>query len=155
MANIKNLSNIKQVFYHYEKWEDFQSGMYNPPSVSSIETGVTTEERTNKAIECLSDKDICRKFMEKVVSEWKISTAEVLTNPESNGRAWLGQCACFMYAGCHDEETRRAWVLLAPETQKTANKIAEEVIKKWLTEYAKTCPNYQITIDDFLGENYD
>ena len=151
MANIKNLSNIKQVFYHYEKWEDYQSGMYNSPSA-----GGESEERINKAIECLSDKDICRKYMEKVVSEWKIATAEVLTNPESNGRAWLGQCACFMYGGCHDEETRKAWVLLSPETQKRANKIAEQVIKKWLTEYAKSCPNYQITIDDILGEkNYD
>lgn len=150
MANIKNLQNIKQVFYHYEKWEDYQSGMYNSPRA-----GGQSEDRINKAIECLSDKDICRKHMEKVVTEWQISTAEVLTNPESNGRAWLGQCACFMYAGCHDEETRKAWVLLSPETQKRANKIADDVIKKWLTEYAKSCPNYQTTIDDLLGENYD
>ncbi|MGN0805342.1 MAG: hypothetical protein ACI4MS_08165 [Candidatus Coproplasma sp.] len=155
MANIKNLSNIKQVFYHYEKWEDYLSGMYNPPSVSSIETGISTEERIKKAIECLSNEDICRKYMEKVVSEWKISTEEVLTNPESNGRAWLGQCACFMYGGCHDEETRKAWVLLPPETQKKANAIADNVIREWLTEYAKTLPNYQLTFDDLLGENND
>ena len=86
--------------------------------------------------------------MEKVVTEWKIATTEVLTNPESNGRAWLGQCACFMYAGCHDEETRKAWCLLSPQVQKTANKIAEEVIYKWLSEYSKQCPNYQMTIFD-------
>lgn len=150
MANIKNLSNIKQVFHHYETWEDYQSGMYNPPSA-----GAESDNRINKAIECLSDKDICRKYMRKVVSEWKISTEEVLTNPESNGRAWLGQCACFMYGGCYDEETRKAWVILKPEFQKAANKIADEVIKEWLTEYAKSCPNYQLTINDLLGGNDD
>lgn len=143
MANIKSLSNIKQVFYRYELWEDFKSGMYNSPPMS--------EQRIQKAIECLSDETICREYMQRVVSEWKISTEQVLTNPESNGRAWLGQCACFMYGGCHDEETRKAWVMLAPDVQKRANKIAEQVIYEWLKEYSKRCPNYQITFDD-LGD---
>lgn len=151
MANIKNLSNIEQKFFRYELWEDFQSGMYNPPCMS-IETGVSSEERIEKAIECLSDPVVCKEFMEKVVSEWKIATMEVLTNPETNGRAWLGQCACFMYGGCHDEETRKAWVMLKPQVQKAANKIAEQVIYSWLLEYSKQCPNYQMTLFDTVGE---
>lgn len=140
MANVKNISNIEQKFYRYELWEDFQSGMYNSPPISG--------ERINKAIECLSDETICREYMEKVVSEWQIATEQVLTNPENNGRAWLGQCACFMYGGCYDEETRKAWVLLPPKTQKQANKIAEQVIYKWLSEFSKKCPNYQFTFFD-------
>ena len=156
MANIKNLSNIEQVFYRYEMWEDFQSGMYNPPSVSSINTGVSSEKRIEKAIECLSNEKLCREYMKKVVTEWSIATKQVLTNPDSNGRAWLGQCACFMYGGCHDEETRKAWVMLKPEYQKTANKIADNVIYEWLQEYSKSCPNYQITFEDILkGDLYD
>ena len=142
MANIKNLSNIEQKFFRYELWEDFKSGMYKPSSASTEARGI------EKAIECLSDPVICREHMEKVVSEWTIATTEVLTNPESNGRAWLGQCACFMYGGCLDEETRKAWVMLSPEVQKRANKIAEQVIYNWLSEYSKQCPNYQMTIFD-------
>lgn len=152
MANIKSLSNIKQVFYRYELWEDFQSGMYNPPCIESLNTGISSEERIEKAIECLSDETLCLKYMRKVISEWKIATAQVLTNPESNGRAWLGQCACFMYGRCHDEETRKAWVMLKPDVQKAANKIAEQVIFEWLSEYSKLCPNYQLTIDDIGSE---
>ena len=143
MANIKSISNIEQVFYRYELWEDFQSGMYNPSD---------SEEKIQSAIDCLSDKKICRKNMERVVSEWEIATAQVLTNPESNGRAWLGQCACFMYGGCHDEETRKAWVRLSPEVQKVANKIADEVIYNWMMEYSKKYPFYQLTIFDILPE---
>lgn len=136
MARVKNLSNIEQVFYRYELWEDFQSGMYNPRNeLYAIE----------KAIECLSNQDVCKTYMEKVVSEWNIATAQVLTNPESSGRAWLGQCACFMYAGCRDEETRKAWVLLTQQQQRDANRIADQVIYGWLSEYAKKCPNYQMT----------
>ena len=140
MAKAKNISNIEQQFYRYELWEDFQSGMYNSPPASA--------DRINKAIACLSNETICREYMEKVVSEWVIATEQVLTNPESNGRAWLGQCACFMYGGCHDEETRKAWVMLPPQTQKRANKIAEEVIYNWLSEFSKKCPNYQLTVFD-------
>ena len=106
------------------------------------------EKGIAKAIECLSNPDICRQYMRKVVSEWTIATTEVLTNPESNGRAWLGQCACFMYGGSHDEETRKAWCLLSPQVQLAANKVAEQVIYEWLSEYAKSCPNYQLTIFD-------
>lgn len=142
MANIKNLSNIEQKFFRYELWEDFQSGMYNPSNATTEKRGI------EKAIECLSNSDICREYMKKVVTEWTIATTEVLTNPESNGRAWLGQCACFMYGGCLDEETRKAWCLLSPQVQKTANKIAEQIIYEWLSEYSKSCPNYQMTIFD-------
>ena len=151
MANIKNLSNIKQSFHHYETWEDYQSGMYQPSCIESLNTGVSKEERIEKAIELLSDAKLCREYMQKVVSEWTIATEEVLTNPESNGRAWLGQCACFMYGRCHDEETRKAWVMLKTPIQKAANKIAEQVIRAWLTEYSKRCPNYQISLFD-VGE---
>lgn len=147
MANIKSLSNIEQVFYRYELWEDYQSGMYNPPNASMVETGIA------KAVECLSNETICREYMEKVVTEWKVATAQVLTNPESNGRAWLGQCACFLYGGCHDEETRMAWVTLDRSVQKNANRIADEVIYNWLSEYSKHCSNYQMTIFDVdMGE---
>lgn len=139
MANIKSLSNIEQRFYRYELWEDFQSGMYNASS---------SERLIEKAVECLSNENICREYMQKVVSEWTIATEQVLTNPESNGRAWLGQCACFMYGGCHDEETRKAWVMLSPSVQKMANSIAEQVIYEWLSEYSKRCPNYQMRFCD-------
>ena len=139
MASIRNLRNIRQAFHHYEMWEDYNSGMYN----SSNDDGLI-----QKAIELLSDAKLCREYMQKVVTEWPIATEEVLTNPDSNGRAWLGQCACFMYGRCHDEETRKAWVMLKQSVQTTANKIADQVIKAWLTEYSKRCPNYQTTVFD-------
>lgn len=145
MANGINISNIEQQFHHYELWEDYQSGMYNPPSLESLETGITTEERIEKAIELLSSKELCLEYMTKVVSEWTISAEEVLTNPSMNGKSWLGQCACFMYGRCHDEETRKAWCMLNPSIQKQANDIAQQVINDWLYEFS----NYQYSIFDW------
>lgn len=148
MANIRNLKNIRQAFHHYETWEDYKSGMYQPPCIESLNTGISSGERIEKAIDLLSNPKLCREYMQKVVAEWPIATEEVLTNPENNGRAWLGQCACFLYGRCHDEETRKAWVLLKPEIQTAANKIAEQVIKAWLMEYSKRCSNYQTCLFD-------
>lgn len=138
MADTSGL-NIEQVFFRYELWEDYQSGMYksrNDPDAIS------------KSEELFNNPDECLRCMERVVNEWKIAAQQVLTNPGSNGRAWLGQSACFLYAGCHDEETRKAWVRLSPSVQKTANRIAEDVIRRWLENFAKECPNYQTSLFD-------
>ena len=59
MANIRKFPNITQQFYHYEKWEDYQSGMYNPAS---------NKQRISKAVECLSNAELCERYMKKVVN---------------------------------------------------------------------------------------
>lgn len=133
---------MKRVFHHYTLWEDFQSGMYNPRGKSD------GEDRTQKAVECLSDEAICRKYMRKVVSEWVIAAEQVLTNLEQNRKAWLGWCACFMYGGCRDEETRAAWGLMTEQNRIRANQIADEVIKEWEREYLKGLPDAQISMFD-------
>lgn len=125
---------MERIFHHYSLWEDYLSGMYNPPSKVSISDGVTSEERIEKAVELLSNETLCLQYMRKVVSEWKVGTEQVLTNKNQNRKAWLGWCACFMYGGCHDEETRFAWGLLDNETRAMANKSADTVIKEWVGE---------------------
>ena len=139
---------MKRVFYHYTLWEDFKSGMYNPPRKVGIGTEETSEERIEKAVKCLSDEKLCRENMQKVVANWAIATEQVLTNLEQNRRAWLGWCACFMYGGCHDEETRAAWGLMTEQNRIRANKIADEVIKEWEREYEKRFPNFQYSMFD-------
>lgn len=126
---------MKRIFHHYKDWEDFQAGMYNSPSTESIETGVTTEERIQKAVELLSDETLCLEYMRKVVAEWKIGAEQVLSNRGQNRKAWLGWCACFMYGGCKDDETRQAWKLLDNDTRKKANAIAQKVIEEWEEKY--------------------
>ena len=139
---------MKRVFYHYTLWEDFKSGMYNPPCRDSVEASAASKERIEKAAKCLSDEKLCRANMQKVVATWTIATEQVLTNLEQNRRAWLGWCACFMYGGCHDEETRAAWGLMTEQNRIRANKIADEVIKEWEREYEKRFPNFQYSMFD-------
>lgn len=121
---------MKHIYHHYELWEDFQSGMYN-----EIKEG--REERIQKAIELLTDDELCYKWMKKVSVEWKYACEHTFTN-RFNHQAFLGQCACAMYADVRDNETKKAWWCLTEEQRHNANRIADKVYNEWRKEYEKT-----------------
>ena len=119
---------MKQVWYHYTKWEDFQSGMYN-------EEKKGREERIQLAVQLLSNTDELYKAMTRVVKEWKIATEQTMTNQSINHQAWLGQCACAIAKGVREDETRESWGRLTPAQRSKANKVADIVESEWLEEY--------------------
>ena len=112
---------MKRKFYHYKKWEDYKCGMYD-------ELAEGRDCRISLAQKLLGNPALCEKFMREVVERWTCAAEQVLTNAAINRRAWLGQAACCLYAGCKEDETRKAWWLLTDEEQRTANQIAEKVI---------------------------
>lgn len=116
---------MERIFHHYSKWEDFHAGMYD-------ESKDGRAERVAAAAGILGTPAICRKAMEKVIAEWPIATEYNLSNAGINRKAWLGQAACSCYAGIHEDETREAWGIMTPEQRTEANRIAAEIIKKWL-----------------------
>ena len=115
---------IEQKFYHYEKWEDYQSGMYD-----ELKEGRTS--RIELAQLLLKNEKLCEKWMREVTKRWKVACEQNFTNPQINRKAWLGQAACCLYAGVKENETREAWWLLTEEQRNIANNIAEIVIKDW------------------------
>lgn len=116
---------MERIFHHYSKWEDFHAGMYD-------ESKDGRKERVQKAAFILGTPNICRNAMEKVVSEWRIATEFNLSNTEINRKAWLGQAACSCFAGIHEDETREAWGIMTEAQRVEANRIAADIIKKWV-----------------------
>ena len=116
---------MERIFHHYSKWEDFHAGMYD-------ESKDGRAERVTAAAKILGTPSICRKAMEKVIAEWPVATEYNLSNAGINRKAWLGQAACSCYGGIHEDETREAWGVMTPEQRTEANRIAAEIIKKWL-----------------------
>ena len=123
-----------RVFYPYWDWEDYQSGMYD-------ELSDFREYRVQAAVKLLSDESLCRHFMQEVITRWKKSTLHNLTNTGCNRKAWLGQCACNLYAGVKEDETREAWKLLTEDQQIKANSIAKDIIDEWVSLYEKNVRN--------------
>ena len=118
---------MERIFHHFNKWEDYHAGMYD-------ESKDGRAERVTKAAYILGTPDICREAMEKVVKEWEKATEYNLSNAEINRKAWLGQAACCCYAGIHEDETREAWGLMTEAQRIEANRIAAEIIKKWVSQ---------------------
>lgn len=118
---------MERIFHHYSKWEDFHAGMYD-------EKKEGRKERVTLAAFILGTPEICLGAMQKVIDEWKIATEYNLSNAEINRKAWLGQAACSCYAGIHEDETREAWGIMTEPQRIEANRIAANIIKKWIAE---------------------
>ena len=116
---------MKRIFHHYNKWEDYHHGMYN-------EDKTDRKSRVQLAASILGTPLVCEKAMRMVVDNWTKATEFNLSNAEINRRAWLGQAACSIYAGVHEDETREAWGTLTVEQRQTANAIATRIIREWL-----------------------
>lgn len=119
---------ITRIWHHFDLWEDYHHGMYD-------EDREGRQERVLRAAEILGSPTLCEKSMRKVVAEWPRASEFNLSNAEINRRAWLGQAACSIYGGVHEDETREAWGLLTNEQRVRANKIATGIIKEWLIEH--------------------
>lgn len=117
---------MQRIFYHYSLWEDYHAGMYD-------ESRDGRAERVQEAARILGTPEICREAMEKVIAEWEKATEYNLSNAEINRKAWLGQAACCCYAGIHEDETREAWGIMTEAQRIEANRIAAEIIKRWVS----------------------
>lgn len=116
---------MERIFHHYNKWEDFHAGMY-------AESKEGRKERVKLAASILGTPTLCKIAMEMVVSRWRVATEYNLSNAEINRKAWLGQAACSCYAGIHEDETREAWGIMTEAQRIEANRIAADIIKKWV-----------------------
>lgn len=129
---------MKPVYHHYEKWEDYQNGMYN-----EVKEG--RKERVLKAKELLCDTDKLYIYMKRVSQEWKHACEQTFTQ-NYNHQAFLGQCACNIYADIKEDETREAWGLLTNEQRYKANSVADRVFEEWKRKYEEDKPNFQTSL---------
>lgn len=113
---------MKQVFETYDKWEDYNAGMY-----SLLEPN-DKQMKIQLSIKLLSNKYEFCNVMKMVSDKWVVSTAVNLTNKSINRRAWLGAAACCFAHGATEIITRIAWAMLTEKQQSDANAIADRFI---------------------------
>lgn len=122
---------IKRIYHHYEKWEDWKHGFYDNVS------GKNKHELIKKVIELFSSQEKTQLYMSKVINEWKYSCEQNLTNMSMNRVAYLGQAACCLYAGVPSTITMEAWNKVEEYNRNNADEIAKSLIKKWEVNYAE------------------
>lgn len=110
-------------YHHFTKWEEYLNGMY--------EDSGSNFELVPDCIEILGNPEKCRNAMQRVVTEWKYTCEDNLTNTGLNRKSWLGQCACNIECKATEDIVRKSWFELTEEQQNEANKIAGEIISEW------------------------
>jgi hypothetical protein len=126
--------NMKQVYEHYKKWEDYQNGMY-------CLTVLRDEKQVMQAKKILSNPKLFNSILDKLIVSWPISSAVNLTNKSINRRAWLGAAACSFQYGVTEVNTRNAWSELNDLQRFNANTVAEIIIKKYEEQNTGLYPN--------------
>lgn len=135
-----NTSDENRIFHTYDKWECYQAGFYN-----TTKEGMTKEECEREYRKLLTNEDLFRSTLDKVITEWKHSCEHYLTNKSMNRIAWLGQAA-LCYAKGIPSTFRGGFNLLSDEEQLRANEIALYYLNRWLIQH-----NLEpVTIEDAL-----
>lgn len=128
---------MKQFFIHYERWEDYNAGMY------------TTRRPNNQHVifsyNLLRDSEKFYVAGKNMITDWPISTKVNLTNPSINKKAWIGQASCFYIHGSTEEETILAWWMMREEERTNANNVALNIIEEWKNTYLLSIQKYEQT----------
>ena len=121
---------MKQAFYNHVVWEDYQHGMYKS----------TCDDSANLIQQCvklLGNHYVLKSVMRSCSNKWKYAAAQNMSNASRNRQAWLGQASCCYSVGAPEFITKQAWRLLTDEQRTLANKVADEIIKEWESEYVR------------------
>lgn len=118
---------MQKLYHPYWLWEDYLNGMYNKSCENETDL-------IRKSELILSDQKLFADIIQKIQTEWKVSTAENMSNKNQNRRAWLGAAACNYYANTPEYVTRIAWANLTPIQQMEANKVADLFIIRYERE---------------------
>lgn len=119
---------MKQIFHHYEKWEDWKDGLY----VLSVDD--PNEIMIRRAARLLSDVDLFRESALKMIHRYPYATEVNLSNRSRNRQAWIGQASCCFVCGASEDLTKEAWHRLSAAEQDAANMVADYVTVVWEDE---------------------
>jgi len=116
----------KQIFHHYEMWEDWKHGFYDNCS------GEEANKKAQLVKEMFNSEALTRQYMTKVINEWIYSCEHNFTNNSMNKIAYLGQAACCLYGGVPNLITMNTWKYLDQEVRLRSDDIASQIILKWI-----------------------
>lgn len=123
------MSDIERVYHSYDKWEDYQNGMYEKVCYMDDWSVVQMCRAT------LSCPELLESMMIHVSHHWICAAEHHLTNTNRNRQAWLGQAACCFLDGAPEYITKLAWHQLTEKQKEAANAVADSVIRDWEWKY--------------------
>jgi len=115
----------ERVYFHYEKLEEFQQGMWK------ILRGDERKQKILEAAALMKRPEEFKRAMVTAVNTWPNSCAHNFTCEGMNKIAWLGHAGCCIATGSSEEATRAAWYRLTDDEMNRANAVADEALAEW------------------------
>jgi hypothetical protein len=126
MFRTVNTSDPDRIFHTYQEWECYKAGFF-----TTSKEGMSKDESLQAYASFLRDIPRFTAALEHVITEWKYSCEQNLSNSAMNRIAWLGQAsAC--YAEGLPSVFCGGFSLLSNEEQSLANETALIYLNKWL-----------------------
>src|SRR5271168_2726747 len=126
MFRTVNTSDPDRVFHTYQQWECYKAGFF-----ATTKDGMNKDECLHAYAAFLRDIPRFTEALDHVVTEWKYSCEQNLSNSAMNRIAWLGQASA-----CYAEGLPSAFCggfsLLSNDEQNLANETALIYLNKWL-----------------------
>jgi hypothetical protein len=123
--------DLKRIYHHYTKLEEFKSKMWKTIS------GEERERLVKIAFDFTSDHNLYGEWMLKVLDAWPNSCEQNLGCVDMNRQAWIGHAAVAIAIDCPEDITRIAWHQLTQEQQDKANLKADHAISVWEKDFSK------------------
>jgi hypothetical protein len=114
---------MKRVWVPIDQWEEIHHNMWGEVKDRAA--------YLHRAIVFTGNHRLYGHYMKRVVSEWRGSCLNALTDANINRRAWIGHAAAALALRCPEDITRQAWSHLTHEQQTQANRQADRAIEFW------------------------
>lgn len=121
-----NMTKIKRLYHHWEKWECYPAGFYETVAPDGMDSDAACEAYR----EFLADIPRFEKALQRVLNEWPNSCEQFLSNIHINRIAWLGQasmCIETRIPACF----RAGFKLLDAKQQQAADAAAARTLHHW------------------------
>ncbi len=121
-----------RVFHEWQDWECYPAGFYGdkPPK------GMTVQDCEEAYRDFLADLPRFELALERVITEWKVSSEHYLTNEKMNRIAWLGQSSMCIDTGV-PARFCGGYNLLSDEQKEAADRLALAYLNKWLSSHGR------------------
>jgi len=116
---------MKQIYHPYNKWECYKNGMWRRES-KEYELQMMDE-----VIDFTGNHILYGNAMLEVITKWKFSCENFLTNKSINRKAYIGHAACCFKHKYPEYLVRQAWGKLSEHQMRQANQKAESAIRQW------------------------
>lgn len=119
---------MNRIYHPWNVWEDYKFNFYG-----GMPDGYTKAKTTELYASLLRDTARFEEALKVIISTWKYSCEQNLSNESMNRVAYLGQAACALVYKVPSNLSSSGYNLLSDEEKASADAMAQKYLDLWLS----------------------